>query len=201
MDADQIINSKEFRKVIDFHGHLCPGIAIGWRAAAAAMDRLAEARARDEELVAIVETDACGTDAVQVLTGCTFGKGNFVFRDYGKQVFTFFSRGSGKALRFAMKTGALERDKTEQAVFDKVHAGNASEEELNSFKNSRAAKTKKILEMPLEDLFDVREIAEPAPPAAVVMSSLPCARCGEPTMPSKMESAGSEKICRACAAM
>ncbi len=31
----------------------------------------------DEELFAIVETDACGADAIQVITGCTFGKGNF----------------------------------------------------------------------------------------------------------------------------
>ncbi len=37
-----------------------------------------EKRAVDEEIVAVVETDACFSDAVQVMTGCTFGKGDFI---------------------------------------------------------------------------------------------------------------------------
>jgi formylmethanofuran dehydrogenase subunit E len=62
-------------KVIEFHGHSCPGVAIGYQAARVALQRLQTMRAGDEELVAIVENDACGVDAIQVLTGCTFGKG------------------------------------------------------------------------------------------------------------------------------
>ena len=42
-------------------------------------------RAADEEIVAVVETDMCGVDAIQFLTGCTFGKGNLIHRDWGKK--------------------------------------------------------------------------------------------------------------------
>ncbi len=38
-----------FKKCVDFHGHICPGIAIGFRAAQVLMDRLD----------VVVETDAC----------------------------------------------------------------------------------------------------------------------------------------------
>ena len=41
-------------------------------------------RAEDEELVSIAENDACGVDALRCVTGCTFGKGNLIFRDYGR---------------------------------------------------------------------------------------------------------------------
>ena len=86
---------EDFQKGVDFHGHVCPGLAIGYRAAKAGMEWLSAKRAEDEEVVAIVETDACGADAIQVLTGCTFGKGNFFHRDYGKQVFTLLGRKIG----------------------------------------------------------------------------------------------------------
>ncbi len=76
MQAEHIMAQDDFKKCLDFHGHLCPGLAIGYRAATGALEWLKENRSEDEELVAIVETDACGADAVQVLTGCTFGKGN-----------------------------------------------------------------------------------------------------------------------------
>jgi len=88
MGAEDILASEDWQKCIEFHGHTCPGLAIGFQAARVLMERLGVLRAPDEELVAIVETDACGADAIQVMTGCTFGKGNFVFKDYGKHAFS-----------------------------------------------------------------------------------------------------------------
>lgn len=93
-----------------FHGHFCPGLLIGFRAAQIALRELGVERAEDEELVAICENDACGVDAVQVLTGCTVGKGNLILRDWGKQVFIFGRRGNGKLLRVALRYGATAQD-------------------------------------------------------------------------------------------
>jgi formylmethanofuran dehydrogenase subunit E len=104
MDRENFLDP-DFQRCADFHGHICPGLSIGFRAA---MDWLRENRAEDEELVAIVETDACGADAIQVLTGCTFGKGNFHYRDYGKQAFSLFGRTSGRGVRVCLRPGALE---------------------------------------------------------------------------------------------
>jgi hypothetical protein len=56
-----------WEEAVRFHGHSCPGLAIGVRVA---LDYAAEfglcARTEDEELVAIVETDACGVDGLQL---------------------------------------------------------------------------------------------------------------------------------------
>jgi formylmethanofuran dehydrogenase subunit E len=67
---------QSYEAAVVFHGHSCPGLALGYRAAVAAMTRLDRDRAPDEEIVAIVENDSCVVDAIQVVTGCTFGKGN-----------------------------------------------------------------------------------------------------------------------------
>ena len=55
-----------YEEIIRFHGHDCPGLAMGYRMATAALENLESFRAEDEELVAIVENDACGVDALQL---------------------------------------------------------------------------------------------------------------------------------------
>jgi len=90
-----------FAEAAAFHGHVCPGLATGYRAAEIALSRLRSGHSEDEELVTIAETDACGVDAIQVLTGCTAGKGNLLFKDYGKHAFTFINRKTGAAVRVA----------------------------------------------------------------------------------------------------
>ncbi len=59
--------------VVRFHGHMCPGLAIGIRAAEIALREIGP-HAEDEEVIAIVETDMCAVDAIQYLVGCTFGR-------------------------------------------------------------------------------------------------------------------------------
>jgi len=96
---------RDLERILRFHGHLCGGIILGYRAARIGLKLLRTGRAIDEEIVAIVENDSCAVDAVQVLTGCTFGKGNLFFRDYGKHVYTFAVRPTGRAVRVCRKPG------------------------------------------------------------------------------------------------
>jgi formylmethanofuran dehydrogenase subunit E len=63
-------------KVVEFHGHMCAGLALGIRAAEVGLAEVGP-HAPDEEVVAVVETDMCGVDAIQFRTGCTFGKGTW----------------------------------------------------------------------------------------------------------------------------
>ena len=57
----------------------------------------------DEQLVCISENDACGVDAIQVVLGCSAGKGNLLFRPRGKQAFGFYRRSDGKGVRLVLR--------------------------------------------------------------------------------------------------
>lgn len=199
MNAKQIIEGEKFKRCADFHGHICPGLSMGYRAAEAAMEWLKENRSVDEEIVAIVETDACSADAVQVLTGCTFGKGNFFYRDYGKMALTLLSRQSGKGVRVVLRAGAFAPDENHMALLKKVMSGSADEEENKQFQGLHFQRTCNVLEMPLEKLFDINPVQMELPSRAQVESSEPCALCGEPTMRTKLEPSDSGSICRGCA--
>ncbi|RDV80181.1 FmdE family protein [Ammonifex thiophilus] len=175
----------DWKRVVEFHGHACPGLAIGYRVAKAALRELSGRRAEDEELVAIVENDACGVDAIQVLTGCTIGKGNLIYRDYGKHVFTFGCRRTGKALRISVKGSVWQRrDPEEEAEYRrlraKVFGGEATEEEKARFYSFQQRKTEEILSLPEEELFNMQWVDMELPPRARIFNSVTCAFCGEP---------------------
>jgi len=199
MSAETIVKSELFRKCLDFHGHLCPGLSFGYQAAMAGMDRLSAHRAEDEEIVAIVETDACCSDAIQVITGCTFGKGNFIYHDYGKMAFTFFSRETGKGVRIARKNDPEAVPGGRHAeLLGKVMKGNASAEEYAEFRNLHQAKSMEILGKAPEELFTITDVTISIPPKARIAPSVACSRCGEPTMATKLVQTGGQALCRGC---
>ena len=190
--------AEDFKKCAAFHGHICPGLSIGYRASLRAMEWLKENRAEDEEIVAIVETNACGADAVQVLTGCTFGKGNLIFKDHGKQVLTLISRKSGDGVRVALKAGALELNEEHRQLMDKIRKGDATDVERKRFQELHLRRSRDILENTEEALFDVRKTHEVLPPKAKIEPSKPCDRCGEPTMATKLTAQDGMKLCGGC---
>lgn len=200
MHAEEIMASPDFKRCEAFHGHICPGLALGYKSTQMALAHLKAVRASDEELVAIVETDACSADAVQVLTGCTFGKGNFLYKDYGKMALTLFCRQSGRGVRVALKPDTFRPDDEHLALIGKVTAGDATAAEEKRFRELHLERTRKILGAPAEALFTLSPVDEKLPAKAKIEPSQACARCGEPTMPSKMETSGEERLCRGCLA-
>jgi len=144
-----------WERCVEFHGHSCPGLAIGYRACEAARERLDLRFSKDEELVCVTENDACGVDAVQLLTGCTMGKGNLLYKATGKMAFSFFCRASGANIRVIFKLG--------------FPPGNMD----------RAAWQEHILRAPLDELFDFKEPHYDPPAKARLFNRLVCAKCGE----------------------
>lgn len=201
MDINEIRKYERLEECFIFHGHMCPGLALGYKASMLGLEKLNEVRAEDEELVAIVENDACFVDAVQVLTGCTFGKGNFIYKDFGKMALTLASRKTGKGLRIVLKEKAFRpQDRKEHyELLQKVINDEATEEEKKRFRELHDERSRNILESRNEDLFSVREVNIKLPPKARIVPSEPCAICGEATMRTKMVESDGKLICRACA--
>jgi formylmethanofuran dehydrogenase subunit E len=189
---------EHFKKCVEFHGHRCPGLAIGFQAARALMDRLGVTRAPDEELVAIVETDACGADAIQVLTGCTFGKGNFIFLNYGKHAFALADRKKGRTIRACLRPNTIPSNPEHVVLFEKVRNETASSEELEQYRSLKEEHIQEILESPFESLFKIEEISFPIPPEAQIVESKACGFCGEPTKADLLGDLNGRKACIPC---
>ena len=184
-------------RIVEFHGHMCPGLALGVQAARIALREIG-AHAQDEEVVAAVETDMCAVDAIQFLTGCTFGKGNLVYRDYGKNAYTFWRRSDGKAIRIAGKPGAWRRDPDHHALFEKVRDGEASPEDRARFWQLQLRRSEELLEREPDELFSVVPVDDPPPRKARILVSIPCESCGEETKETRIRIFRGQQLCPEC---
>jgi formylmethanofuran dehydrogenase subunit E len=200
MESSQAVLS--FDDAARFHGHVCPGLAIGYRVATTALELLGVDRPHDEELVAVVENDTCAVDAVQVVTGCTFGKGNLLFKDYGKGGFSFFSRGREKGLRIRYRDlPALPN--SDQARMEeltaKVHfERSASEDERREYGELRRQLIELVLTCEPEKLLDWRWLEEQPPHPARIRPSIVCDSCGEAVMETRIRRVNAKNFCIPC---
>ncbi len=161
-------------RAVRFHGHSCPGLAIGVRVAEYVLDAGC-GFAVDEELVAVAENDNCSVDALQALLGTTFGKGNLIFLDYGKNNYSIYSRTDRKAVRLEY-SGRNFRD-----------AGLSKEE-----------RTERIFSADFDELFTVRQIEFCPPEEATIWESVACEDCGQFTMSTRIVLHGGRKLCMPC---
>jgi len=99
---------EEFKQAMAFHGHKCPAMPLGYRAAQAAMNVLGVKRAQDKELYVVSETGkghaaGCLLDGIMSATGCTYGKSNIEKKYYNKMAFTLIDVKNRKSVRVRLK--------------------------------------------------------------------------------------------------
>lgn len=157
---------------VAFHGHACGGLTIGYKAAVYAMELLGLTHAEDEAVVCIAENDACGVDAIQVILGCTAGKGNLLFHLRGKQAFSFYERNSGRSVRLVLKPTPDFPDKERKFRY--------------------------LQDTPAAALFDKKETVLSLPERARLFVSKPCSCCGELTAESMLRLENGQLVCLDC---
>lgn len=190
-------NMPPLELAIQFHGHICPGLLTGVRVAEFAQKYLDISPDYDEELVAVVETDSCGVDAIQAILGCTFGKGNLIFNDYGKSVYTIASREKGRAVRIAQRFGATACAEAER--FQQLNRKESlSEEETAEKENLLGFLFERIMTMPLDELITWEDIEFKMPAKAEVHNTLQCAGCGEGVMETRAYKTAAGVLCLPC---
>ena len=161
-----------WEKCVAFHGHSCGGLTIGYKAALYAIELLDLSFSDDEQVVCISENDACGVDAIQVILGCSMGKGNLLFHMRGKSAYSIFNRKNGRSVRLVLRGKP---------------AGMTKEESFAYFQSCEP-----------KDMFDVKETTLALPEEARLFSSYVCDCCGETTGSNWIRLAGDRKLCLDC---
>ena len=163
---------KTWNDCVAFHGHECGGLTIGYKASLYAIKLLNLEFSADEQVVCISENDACGVDAVQVMLGCSIGKGNLLFHMRGKQAFSFYNRKTGASVRLVLKPRPEGMTKAE------------------SFTYYQGCKP--------EEMFDVKEATIRLPEKARMFDSYVCDCCGETAGANWIRLAEDKKLCLDC---
>lgn len=167
-----IDRKKLWEQAAAFHGHICPGLMIGFRAALYAAELLDLEPAKDEEVVCITENDSCSVDAIQSILGCTVGKGNLLFHMRGKQAFSFYNRLTGKSFRLVQKPGP---------------SGLTRDEIMDYYRTCTN-----------EEMFEVSKTKIKLPEEARIFGSYICECCGEKTGANWIRIMNGKKVCLDC---
>ncbi|MHB8052697.1 MAG: FmdE family protein [Methanoregula sp.] len=186
---------KSYNEAVAFHGHACPGLALGYRAAEYAMDALRAGRSDDEELVCIVENDTCGVDAIQVVAGCSVGKGNLILHDLGKHAYTFIDRKYNRAIRLVQRPEPVVQ--RIDPVASALRAATPAEQK--EFHERQAGVIDKILKMQVEELFVIKEVKPEIPERAKIFKSVQCTSCGEMAAEHRARVRDGKFVCMPCA--
>lgn len=162
-----------YQKAGELHGHYCPGLAIGVRAAYEAL-RILEVKEKETGLYCIAESRACYIDGIQMVFGVSWGKGNLEIRDRGKTAFNFYDRASGKSVRLILQPMPEGLKKEESIEF--------------------------LLAAPFERVFRQTETRF-APPEDTFrrVPSRRCPRCGEDCREPFLRVVDGEIVCLDCA--
>lgn len=166
------------KKVGDYHGHVCFGIAMGTKMSLAALKNLGlEPNVKNKNLIVYAEIDRCMTDAIQVITGCTLGHRTLKYVDYGKFAATFVNLSNNEAIRLTIKESCEIKGSPEEVVSKMAKLPDSEVVNIQKV-------TVKISEFDLPGFPKKREY---------------CSVCGERIMDGREVVHNDKLLCRACA--
>lgn len=199
-----MVDAREFLDVgLELHGHKCPAMPLGLRAGAAAMNMLGVERSQDKTLMALVELGEdhcahCFGDGIQMITGCTFGKGNIEQLGYGKFGLTLVDRTTGRAVRVVPKAEAQLQMKQTSFFQDYRMKGVPPSLVPDDVVDPLI---EKVLGAPDEELFAIGEVFDyEVAQKSESFDSFVCGRCGEMVVEPYGRVVGDQKVCIPCQA-
>ena len=102
------VEKTAWEQVIDFHGHTCPEIALGYRVAQIAMRELGIRPAPTSELSVVANTHSCALDAFQILNQVTYGRGKLIVNETKSHLYHFQYSGTSEGIQISIETAILE---------------------------------------------------------------------------------------------
>lgn len=190
-----------FEPALRLHGHKCPAMPLGLRAGAAAMNTLGVERSRESQLLAILELgdnhfSHCLADGVQMITGCTYGKGNITKLGYGKFGLILVDRTTGRAVRVVPHAGAQDATKT-TGIFSEYRQENGPSSQV--FDEEVDPLIDEVLRAPQETLLVVgEEYRLDVPVSAESLEHFVCECCGENVVERYGRVIGNQQLCIPC---
>jgi formylmethanofuran dehydrogenase subunit E len=174
------------RKAAELHGHFCSYLTYGVKAGYIAVKEIGSKNAGMEEIVAIVETNNCFSDGIQIITGCTFGNNALIYKDVGKTAVTLTKR-DGTAIRIALDPIYEKSIETEypeaNRLWEKivVKREEATPQEQSRLMELFAEGAFKELKKPADKMFRITRMKINTPSYAPIFNSVICPVCGEKT--------------------
>ncbi len=196
-----MITASDFIELgMKFHGHKCPAMPLGLRAAAAAMNVLGVKRSQDKELYVISETGkghaaGCFLDGIMIITGCTYGKSNIEKLYYNKMAFTLIDVKANRSVRVSLKNDFFA-NMLKSPFVEQRKQGVAPQDISEDIANPLV---EKVMSMPEDIFLNIAPIQDYNFTSKTGdFEAEACVKCGELTFVKTLTETDNGKVCLAC---
>jgi len=198
LEDRKMLANTTLKKVVDFHGHICPELAVGGKFCEFAQNLFNEGTIPTTGFSILCENTTSALDAIQILLGATVGNQRLLVMDYGKHNYTLFSRSGNCGWKLKMKPLHFGDEEVYQPLEKKIADNEALFDEVIQFQQLLDTRVRRILALTPEELFAVEETAAQTGPPEAAAVYLTCAVCGEQVLASRTIESRNMTLCMPC---
>lgn len=187
------------KRVVDFHGHVCPELALGSKFCEFVQHLLGENVLEDSNFSVLAENSTSALDAIQILLGVTIGNQRLMIMDYGKHNYTLYSRHRDKGWNFKMKAMNFGDEEAFHKLEGKIVNNNALLEDIVSFQKLIDERVRRIFALSPQELFLLEPTQYPQQQARESTSFYTtCAICDQQVLATRCIERRDKILCMPC---
>ncbi len=180
-DRKMLLNMS-LKRIVDFHGHLCPDLVIGAKVAHFARALVADGGDGLELDSVVAENCTSALDAIQILLGTTMGNRRLTVINYGKHNYILVMKGGQPGRRLTLRPPDFGDAESYDDLANKIASDRATLDDVVTMQRMLDDRVRWLLARQPEELFAISRVA-----CTRFRTELPtvlavCARCGQPVL-------------------
>lgn len=187
-----------FKRVVDFHGHLCPDLVLGGKLCEYVQQLLSSNGNFAAGISIIAENTTSALDAIQILLGTTIGNQRMTVIDFGKHSYTLLSNNIKTGFRFSLRPQHYGDENLYNSLEQKIRNHLVMLEEVVQFQKLLDERAQKLLALSPEELFEVECVEKGQQPVETASVYLICDKCGHQVLKSRSVDVENRTFCIPC---
>ena len=194
----KMLGNMALKRLVDFHGHLCPDLMIGTKLCEYVQGVLKSVDDPSGGIFIIAENSTSALDAIQVLLGATLGNQRLYILDFGKHNYSVYFKHDGKAIRLSMKPRGFGHEEEYEHLERKIRRNEATLDDVTKYQAFVDNRILQISGLSPELLFEIKEIEWNDPPVELASVYHRCSCCSEPVLEGRLIDQNGELYCIPC---
>ena len=187
-----------FKRIVDFHGHLCPDLVLGGKLCVYIQSLPSKNGHGNGGMSIIAENCSSALDAIQIMLGATVGNQRLQIMDFGKHNYTLLSQNRENGLRFSLRRQRYGDEIIYNALEQKIINNQVVLDEVIRFQGLLDARVKHLMALLPEELFDVAEVESMQRPVEEPGVYLTCDHCGQQVLKNRVIYHHGKTYCMPC---
>lgn len=194
----KMLLNMHLKRVVDFHGHLCPDLVLGCKLCEYAEKLFSQGGDLNGGISVIAENCTSSLDAIQIILGTTVGNQRLQVMDFGKHNYTLLSKKAETGFRLSLKKQHFSDEEEYRGIEQKIMNNQVVMEDVVQFQKLLDDRVRYLLGLVPEDIFSVKHVESVTPPFEMPDTFLQCSVCGDPVLESRKIEHQDQTYCIPC---